>query len=131
MTAHPTSAWATQQARNLLLDLDHRADGLRFLLSDRDTKFTPSAAWGIQEPNSHTVMSHTVVALAVFGIRRRTSAGRAGGSPCAGRRVRVPRIRRVVLGAQRGLRCRAGDGDRDEPFHDVLAGRWAARMAVA
>jgi putative transposase len=39
-TMHPTGAWVTQQARNVLMDLDHHADHLRFLLRDRDSKFT-------------------------------------------------------------------------------------------
>jgi transposase InsO family protein len=40
ITGHPTGAWVVQQARNLLLDLDRRVDPLRFLLRDRDCKFT-------------------------------------------------------------------------------------------
>jgi putative transposase len=42
VTEHPISAWVTQVARNLASDLADRGRSIKFLIRDRDTKFTAS-----------------------------------------------------------------------------------------
>jgi hypothetical protein len=39
-TAHPDNAWITQQARQVMWELEDRQPGIQFLIRDNDKKFT-------------------------------------------------------------------------------------------
>jgi putative transposase len=42
ITANPVADWVTQQARNISMELADQAKSVKFLIRDRDTKFTAS-----------------------------------------------------------------------------------------
>ena len=53
-TSHPTAAWTTQQARNLLMDLGESA-AFRFLIRDRAGQFTTAFDSGVAGAGINTV----------------------------------------------------------------------------
>jgi len=72
VTAHPSSAWVVQAARNLVMDLEHAGSRARFLIRDRDGKF-PSlfdtvlrdagitvVLSGVQMPRMNSIMERWV-----------------------------------------------------------------------
>ena len=58
-TAHPYQHWVTQQARQLVWELEERDPGVRFLIHDNDVKFT--AAFDAVFQSEHIKVIHTPV----------------------------------------------------------------------
>jgi hypothetical protein len=57
VTAHPTRDWATQQARNLATDLGAQLGSMRFLLRDRDGKYSPAFDAVFQSEEIHILQT--------------------------------------------------------------------------
>jgi putative transposase len=103
VTAHPMGKWVTQQARNLLMDLEDRVGQFRFLVRDRDAKVTGAFD----------------AVFAVEGIRvlgtpvraPRANADASGGSAPTVRRELLDRM--LIVGCRRLRLVLAEDADHD------------------
>jgi putative transposase len=60
VSAHPSGAWTTQAARNLLMDLGDRATTLKFLLRDRDSPVHTSPP---QAPRANAICERMIGTL--------------------------------------------------------------------
>jgi putative transposase len=56
-TGHPVRSWVVQQARNLLMDLDHARIGVKFVLHDRDASFTDASGAVFRAAGARVVRS--------------------------------------------------------------------------
>jgi transposase len=56
VTLHPTGEWATQQARNLVMDLGEQAHRTRFMIRDRGSNFTDAFDAVLADAGIRTVL---------------------------------------------------------------------------
>jgi transposase InsO family protein len=56
VTLHPTGAWTTQQARNLVIDLGEQAHRARFMIRDRGSNFTTAFNAVLADAGIRTVL---------------------------------------------------------------------------
>ena len=53
---HPTGAWTTQQARNLVMDLGEQAHQIKFMIRDRGSNYTAAFDAVLADAGIRTVL---------------------------------------------------------------------------
>ena len=102
VTAHPTGAWVVQQARNLSDDLAQRARPVKFLIRDRDTKFTINFDEVLRSEGIRTIRTPirapraNAFAERFVGTIRRRMFGSDAHLWSSTSRSRNPRVRRAL-----------------------------------
>ena len=88
VTDHPTAAWVTQQARNLLMDLDDHTQKIKFLIRDRDSKFVAAFDAVFQSAGIRILRSPVRAprANAIMGGGSAPAVGRSSTGPWCGTR---------------------------------------------
>jgi hypothetical protein len=116
VTAHPTGAWAAQQARNLLMDLGERAGSFRFLIRDRDSKFTAAFDEVFSANGTRVVKAPVRSPRAKQWVSHCTSSGRFGCSVVV--LVETVAVESDILGGF--MRC-CGSGAGGAPFAELAS----------
>jgi putative transposase len=79
VTQHPTGAWTTQQARNLIMDLGDQAHRVKFMIRDRGPNFTAAFDAVLADAGIRTVLCN-VATPRMNAIAERGSADAAANS---------------------------------------------------
>jgi transposase InsO family protein len=56
VTLHPTGAWTTQQARNLIMDLGEQAHQIKFMIRDRGSDYTAASGTVLADAGIRTAL---------------------------------------------------------------------------
>jgi transposase InsO family protein len=131
VTSHPDSAWVTQQARNLALTLQENGRSPRFLIHDRDTKFTDAFAEVFRSEGMSIVLTPIRAPNANAFCERWVGTVRAeclDWTLIIGRR-HLERVLRTYIGhynearPHRGIDLRTPTGNSRPPVDDLRAAR--------
>jgi len=57
ITAHPNAGWVSQQARQVVWELSESKTTIRYLIRDRDTKFTQEFDTVFQSEGAHIIQT--------------------------------------------------------------------------
>jgi hypothetical protein len=77
-TAHPTAAWAAQLARNLAMDLEDTGSKAKFMIRDRDCKFTAAFDTVLHDAGLRVVLTGIRMPRMKQWVSHCTSSGRFG-----------------------------------------------------